>query len=86
MQRDLAGAFPFTTSHGEGFERFTALDGRVKFLLRENPEKAVLHTRLVEWNGFIHSMLTGTAREEKDYRYCGPRVYDALIEPPLKAR
>ena len=86
MQRDLAGAFPFTTSQGDGFERFTALDGRVKFLLRENPERTVLHTRLVEWNGVIHAMLTGTALEEKDYRYCGPRVYDSLIEAPVKAR
>ena len=80
MQRDLAGAFPFTTSHGEGFERFTALDGRVKFLLRENPEKAVLHTRLVEWNGFIHAMLTGTEREEKGYRYGGPCAYRECLE------
>ena len=79
MQRDLAAAFPFTTGHGDSFERFTALEGRVKFLLRENPDKAVLHTRLVEWNGFIHSMLTGTDLEEKDYRYSGPRAYSAFI-------
>lgn len=79
MQRDLAAAFPFAAKHDAGFQRFFALDGRVQFLLRENPDKAVLHTRLVEWNGFIHAMLTGTALEEKDYRYCGPRAYRALI-------
>ena len=33
----------------------------------------------VEWNGFIHSMLTGTPLEEKDYRHCGPRAYSGFI-------
>ena len=41
------------------------------------PDK--LHTRLVEWKGFIHSMLTGTPLEEKDYRHCGPRAYSGFI-------
>jgi len=79
MQRDLAAAFPFTTGHGDGFQRFVALESRVQFLLRENPAREVLHSRLVEWNGFIHAMLTGTTREEKDYHYCGPRAYSAFI-------
>jgi hypothetical protein len=33
----------------------------------------------VEWNGFIHAMLTGTALENRDYTYFGPRVYDRWI-------
>jgi hypothetical protein len=79
MQQDLAAVFPFTTETADGFQRFTALDGRVKFILKENPAREVLHTRQVELNGFIHSMLTGTPLEEKEYRYFGPRVYSEFI-------
>lgn len=82
MQRDLAASFLFKEETVDMLRRFSALDGRVQFLLRENPERKVLHTRLVEWNGFIHAMLTGTVREEKGYRYLGPRAYDAFIFRP----
>jgi hypothetical protein len=79
MQRDLAAMFPFEERHGDGFERYRALGGRVVFLLKENPEKLVLHTRLVEWNGFIHVMLLGTDAEEQGYRFFGPRDYEDWI-------
>jgi hypothetical protein len=81
MQQDLAKHLTFTPETEGDWRRFTALDGRVKFLLRENPEKAILHTRQVELNGFIHAMLTGTPLENKDYTYFGPRAYDTLIAP-----
>lgn len=79
MQRDLAEKWPFTHETDADFQRYAALDGRVKFLLKENPKRAVLHTRQVEMNGFIHALLTGTALEEKDYRYFGPRAYEEWI-------
>jgi hypothetical protein len=53
----------------------------VKFFLKENPAKEILHTRQVELNGFIHALLTGTPRENQGYAYLGPRVYDDLIAP-----
>ena len=81
MQRDLAATFYFKEEAADTLQRFIALDGRVQFLLRENPTREVLHTRLVEWNGFIHSMLTGTAFEEKGYRYLGARTYGEFIAP-----
>ena len=81
MQRDLAAAFSFEEKPGADLQRFIALDGRVQFLFRENPAREILHTRLVEWNGFIHSMLTGTALEEKDYRWLAPRTYGEFIMP-----
>ena len=81
MLRDLAKEFPFTRTDAAGLQTHTALDGRVKFFLKENPEKAILHTRQVEWNGFIHAMRTGTALESKNYTYLGPRVYAELIAP-----
>ena len=79
MQRDLAATFPFVEQRDEQFQRYRALDGRVVFLLKENPDRAVLHTRQVEWNGFIHAMLTGTPREGQGYEYFGPKVYEAWV-------
>ena len=79
MREDLAKKLEFTNEADAKFQRYTALGGRVKFLLKENPTHAVLHTRQVELNGFIHAMLTGTEYENEAYSYFGPRAYDAWI-------
>jgi hypothetical protein len=39
----------------------------------------VLHTRLVELNGFIHALLAGTERAGQGYGYLGARAYGDLI-------
>jgi hypothetical protein len=78
---DLAQAFEFTSQTNAGLRRHTALGGRVQFLLKENPERKVLHTVQVERNGFIHSLLAGTPRESKGYEYLGVRVYTKWIQP-----
>jgi hypothetical protein len=54
--------------------------GQVAFFLRTNPERKIYHTQQVELNGFIHSILYGTRRQEKDYRYFGERAYSRFIE------
>ncbi len=54
--------------------------GQVAFFLRTNPERKIYHTQQVELNGFIHSILYGTRRQEKDYRYYGTRAYGKFIE------
>ena len=79
MREDLAARFEFTSEADAEFQRHTALGGRVKFLLKENPARAVLHTRQVELNGFIHAMLAGTEHESAGYLYFGPRAYEAWI-------
>ncbi len=81
MLHDLAGRFSFARTDAAGLQTHTALDGRVKFFLKENPEKVILHTRQVEWNGFIHALLAGTSRENQGYVYLGPRAYAGLIAP-----
>ena len=80
MQRDLAEHFKFTTRTNADFKRFTALDGRVQFILKENPERKIFHTVQVERNGFIHSMVSGTTNENKAYEYFGPRAYSKYIQ------
>ncbi len=45
MQRDLAEDFKFTSSTNGGFERFSALNGRLQFILKENPEQKIFPHR-----------------------------------------
>jgi hypothetical protein len=79
MLRDFAAKWTWVRNDEAGLQRHSALGGRVEFLLKENPEKAVLHTRQVEWNGFIHAMLSGTGRAGQGYVYFGPRAYGEWI-------
>jgi hypothetical protein len=51
------------------FTRYRALSGQLQILLKTNPGREILHTILVERNGFIHSLLSGTVDEEKNYRF-----------------
>jgi hypothetical protein len=81
MLADLGAHFPFTHEVDSDWQRATAQEGRVKFLLRENHTKAILHSLQVERNGFIHALLTGTSMESRDYTYFGPRAYDPWIAP-----
>lgn len=79
MERDLEGAFAIAKDHTAEMQRFTALGGRIKFFLKENPERKVLHTVLVERNGLIESILSGTALEGAGYTYFGDRAYSRYI-------
>jgi hypothetical protein len=81
MERDLAVEWPFTSRTNADFQIFSALNGRVQFLLRENPERKVLHTVQVERNGFIHALLTGTPCQNQGYEYFGTRAYSQFIAP-----
>jgi hypothetical protein len=52
----------------------------VHFILNKNRENKILHTVQVELNGIIHSQLTGTNNESKDYTYFGERAYLNYIQ------
>lgn len=80
MQHDLARYFPFTARTNAEFQTFSALGARVQFILKENPERKVLHTFQVERNGFIHSLLMGTPAEHQGYQYLGPRAYSKWVQ------
>ena len=80
MLDDLKASMPFTTEISGGLERSSALAGRVRFLLKENPDRKVLHTVQVEKNGFIESLLSGTKLEGAGYMYFGDRAYTRFIQ------
>ncbi len=81
MLRDLGAQFQFISTTNGGLETFSALDGRIEFLMKENPEHKIFHTVQVERNGFIHALLSGTADAGKGYEYFGERAYTKWIQP-----
>ena len=60
-------------------ERWRGLNGRLSFKLLRNPEGLIWHLVLVEKNGFIDSVLTGTKKEGRGYQFWGPRAYSEYI-------
>lgn len=80
MLEDLGGQFRFVNQTNGDLTTSSALNGRIQFLLLENPGQKILHTVQVERNGFIHAMLSGTVHEAQGYEYMGPRAYEAWIQ------
>lgn len=79
MLADFSAEFKFTSRTNAGLETYSALDGRLQFLLKENPDHEILHTVQVERNGFIHAMVSGTPNEGRGYEYFGERAYTNQI-------
>ena len=55
---------------------FTADNRRIQFYSRKNPEQKIYHTILVERNGYIQSVFSGTKYEGMGYQFMGRKVYD----------
>ena len=79
MLRDLSDHFAFSSEFNDDFRKHEALGGRVQIILIQNPERKIFHTVLVERNGFIHGMLSGTVLEGRGYDFWGPRAYTEWI-------
>jgi hypothetical protein len=80
MQRNLSAIFKFKTQADSSFITHDALNGRIKFILKENPGGLIYHTVQVERNGFILSVLSATKFDRKKYfTYFGKRVYEKYI-------
>jgi len=61
--------------------RYKALNGQVEIILHLNPDNAILHTVLVEKNGFIHALTAGTPDENRAGVFFAPRAYESWIQP-----
>jgi len=88
MQKYLSNYFPFLSEEDSNFIKYTALNGRIKMILKQNPNRAILHTVQVEHNGFIQGIFSGTSLEGKDYVYFGSWAYTQFIQselPSIKA-
>lgn len=80
MMKDyLARSFRLKEQWHDSLLWVTSRGRRIEFIFKPNPEGKIFHTHQVEYNGFIHSMLSGTKHEQKEYRYFGERAYAGLI-------
>ena len=79
MRSDLGKSWEFKTTTDPDFQRSSALNNRVEFILKENPGREIFHTVQVEKNGFIHGFLSGTTNGNRGYVYFGPRAYSSFI-------
>lgn len=84
MQKKLAEYFTFNSTENTEFIKHFALNGRIQFWLKHNPTRGILHTVQVERNGYIHSVVSGTAYDHVNYQYYGDHAYDQYIQklPP----
>ena len=80
MKEFLDNHFEFEELEDDDFIKYTAVDGRIKFFLKKNPDKLILHTVQVELNGFIQGMVSGTSLENDGYKYYGQRAYSEFIQ------
>ena len=81
MQRKLSEHFTFKIVADTSFINYSALNGRVRIILKENPGGLIYHTVQVEKNGFIFSLLSNTKFDKRRYfTYFGDRVYEKYIQ------
>ena len=76
LRRDLT----FTESHTDSLVIYKSGNNRVQFFFKINIDRGIYHTQQVELNGFIHSVLCGTKKDSKNYRYYSGRAYQEFIE------
>ncbi|MDR3628071.1 MAG: hypothetical protein P4L45_14605 [Ignavibacteriaceae bacterium] len=81
MVDDLSKAFNMSKTEDSLFTKYYGLNGRIKIFLKSNPGHQMWHTLLVEKNGFIETILSGTLQEEKNYQFWGWRAYSQYIQP-----
>jgi hypothetical protein len=79
MMNDLTGQFSMKSESDSSFIKCESEDQRIDFILKKNPQRQILHTRQVELNGFIHSLLYDTPLVNKTYTYYGERIYQHFI-------
>jgi len=82
MKKTFEREFRFTAEKDTAFEvynKFTGLNSRLQIIFVENPKKLILHTVLVERNGFIQSINSGTGFEGKGYQFMGAHAYNKWI-------
>jgi hypothetical protein len=65
----------FTATESDSLNLYANAERNILFALKKNSDRGIYHTQQVERNGFIHSVLWGTKKENRGYSYYGPRSY-----------
>ena len=71
----------FTFRQDSTIQRYAGLNNQIEFLIHTNPDTLILHTILVEKNGFLHAMTVGSPQEKDAGIFFGPSVYEKWIQP-----
>lgn len=70
----------FSVHQDSTIQQFIGMNNQVEFLIHTNPSNQILHTILVERNGFLHAMTFGTSFESKAGAFFGEPVYTKWIQ------
>lgn len=79
MIDDLGKEFPLTKSEDAVTSSFRGLNGRIELTLVDNPAAKILHTVIVEKNGFIHANTVATEAESRADKFWGDPGYTKFI-------
>ncbi|HNX66194.1 MAG TPA: hypothetical protein PKH02_04890 [Bacteroidales bacterium] len=79
MKSYLSSSFRLHERNNDTLLWYFSRGRQVEFVFKTNPGRKIFHTQQVEYNGFIHSILSGTKKEQKGYRYFGKREYSSFI-------
>jgi hypothetical protein len=71
----------FSFRQDSAIQRYAGLNNQIEFLIHTNPDTLILHTILVEKNGFLHGMTAGSPQEKDAGIFFGPTDYEKWIQP-----
>ena len=80
MLQHLQKDFSFKQTKNDSLIFYRSTNNQIALFFKNNPDRKIFHTRQVELNGFIHSVLYRTKEEDKGYEYFGARAYSKFIE------
>jgi hypothetical protein len=80
MMRHLHKDFSFKELRNDSLIFYESANRQIAFFFKTNPERKIFHTQQVELNGFIHSILYRSRKENNGYEYFGPRAYSKFLE------
>jgi hypothetical protein len=80
MLHHLQNDFSFNQTRNDSLIFYRSTNNQIAFFFKTNPERKIFHTQQVELNGFIHSILYHTKKENEGYEYFGQRAYSKFIE------
>lgn len=80
MLQQLRNDFRFDQTRNDSLIFYRSTNNQIAFFFRTNPERKIFHTQQVELNGFIHSILYRTKKEDEGYEYFGQRAYTNFIQ------
>lgn len=79
MMRNFQNDFSFNRTRNDSLIFYQSANKQVAFFFKTNPDRKIYHTQQVELNGFIHSILYRTKKNE-GYEYFGQRAYIRFID------